>query len=119
VPFRKPLTPSPLPQTTEAITPREEVQPGRKPFPPTVAGPALYLLAYVALRLRVSRTLGRGRLIAAVACALLFPTAVVVPALVALALVAAVWVAFDAYEIIWWREARARTRALHLPASVF
>jgi low temperature requirement protein LtrA len=81
-------------------------------------GPALYLLAYVALRLRVSRTLGRGRLIAAVACALLFPIAVVVPALVALALVAAVWVGFDAYEIIWWREARARTRALRLPASV-
>jgi len=81
-------------------------------------GPALYLLAYVALRLRVSRTLGRGRLIAAVACALLFPIAVVVPALVALALVAAVWVAFDAYEIIWWREARARTRALRLPASI-
>jgi low temperature requirement protein LtrA len=81
-------------------------------------GPALYLLAYVALRLRVSRTLGRGRLIAAVACALLFPLAVVVPALVALALVAAVWVAFDAYEIIWWREARARTRAVRLPASV-
>jgi hypothetical protein len=49
---------------------------------------------------------------------LLFPIVVVVPALVALALVAAVWVAFDAYEIIWWREARARTRALHLPASV-
>ena len=81
-------------------------------------GPALYLLAYVALRLRVSRTLGRGRLIAAVACALLFPIVVVVPALLALALVAAVWVAFDAYEIIWWREARARTRALRLPASV-
>jgi low temperature requirement protein LtrA len=80
-------------------------------------GPALYLLAYVALRLRVSRTLGRGRLIAAVACALLFPIVVVVPALLALALVAAVWVAFAAYEIIWWREARARTRALRLPAS--
>jgi low temperature requirement protein LtrA len=78
-------------------------------------GPALYLLAYVALRLRVSGTLGRGRLIAAVACALLLPIALVVPALVALALVAAVWVAFDAYEIIWWREARARTRALRLP----
>jgi low temperature requirement protein LtrA len=80
-------------------------------------GPSLYLLAYVVLRLRVSRTLGRGRLVAAVACALLFPIAVVVPALVALVLVAAVWVAFDAYEIIWWREARARTRALRLPAS--
>ena len=34
-------------------------------------GPALYLFAYVALRVRVSRTLGRGRLLAAVACALL------------------------------------------------
>ena len=74
-------------------------------------GPALYLFAYVALRVRVSRTLGSGRLLAAVACALLVPVAVVVPALVALALVAAVWVALHGYEIIWWREARARTRA--------
>jgi low temperature requirement protein LtrA len=80
-------------------------------------GPALYLLAYVALRLRVARTLGGGRLVAAVACALLLPVAVVVPALVALALVAVVWVALHAYEIIWWREARARTRAMRAPAS--
>ncbi len=80
-------------------------------------GPALYLLAYVALRLRVARTLGRGRLVAALACASLFPVAVVVPALAALALVTAVWVALHAYEIIWWREARARTRARRLPAS--
>jgi low temperature requirement protein LtrA len=80
-------------------------------------GPALYLFAYVALRLRVSRTLGRGRLVAAVACALLLPVAVVVPALVALTLVAVVWVALHAYEIIWWREARARTRALRVPAA--
>jgi low temperature requirement protein LtrA len=81
------------------------------------AGPALYLFAYVALRFRVSRTLGRGRLVAAVACALLLPVALVVPALLTLALVTAVWVAFHAYEIIWWREARARTRAQRLPAS--
>jgi low temperature requirement protein LtrA len=80
-------------------------------------GPALYLLAYVALRLRVSRTAGRGRLVAAVACALLLPIAVVVPALIALTLVAGVWVALHAYEFIWWREARARTLALRLPAS--
>jgi low temperature requirement protein LtrA len=80
-------------------------------------GPALYLFAYVALRVRVSRTLGRGRLVAAVVSALLLPIAIVVPALVALALVTAVWVALHAYEIIWWREARARTRALRLPAS--
>jgi low temperature requirement protein LtrA len=80
-------------------------------------GPALYLFAYVALRLRVSRTLGRGRFVAAVVCASLTAVAVTVPALVALTLVAAVWVALHVYEIIWWREARARTRALRLPAS--
>ena len=80
-------------------------------------GPALYLFAYVAIRLRVSRTVGRGRVVAAVVCSLLIPVAVVVPALVALTLVAAVWVALHAYEIIWWREARARTRALRAPAA--
>jgi low temperature requirement protein LtrA len=80
-------------------------------------GPALYLLAYVALRFRVGRTLRSGRLVAAIACALLWPVAVVVPALIALALVAAVWVALHAYEIIWWREARAQTRALRERAA--
>jgi low temperature requirement protein LtrA len=79
-------------------------------------GPALYLFAYAALRVRVSRTLGGGRLIAAIACALLWPVAVVVPALVALTLVAIVWVGLHAYEFIWWREARAQTRALRVPA---
>ena len=80
-------------------------------------GPALYLFAYVALRVRVSRTLGRGRLTAAVACALLWPVAVIVPAILALTLVAIVWVGLHAYELIWWREARAQTRALQVPAS--
>ncbi len=74
-------------------------------------GPAVYLFSFVALRFRVSRTLGRGRLVAAAACALLWPVALVVPALVALALVATVWIVFHAYEIIWWRDARAETRA--------
>jgi low temperature requirement protein LtrA len=80
-------------------------------------GPALYLLAYVALRVRIARTLSRGRLVAALACVALIPVAMSVPALVALALVAAVWVALHAYEIIWWREARAETRALREPVS--
>jgi low temperature requirement protein LtrA len=75
-------------------------------------GSALYLFAYVAVRLRVARTLGGGRLIAAVACLLLWPVALAVPALLALTLVAVVWVALHTYEIIWWRDARARTRAL-------
>jgi low temperature requirement protein LtrA len=80
-------------------------------------GPALYLSAYVALRLRVARRLGRGRFVAMVLCAALIPVALAVPALVALALVAAVWVALHAYELIWWREARAQTHALRVPAS--
>jgi low temperature requirement protein LtrA len=81
-------------------------------------GSALYLLSYVALRLRVARTLSRGRLVAAVLFALLLPVALAVPALVALALVAAVWVALHMYELIWWREERARRRALRsAPAS--
>jgi low temperature requirement protein LtrA len=80
-------------------------------------GPALYLFAFVGLRFRVARTLGGGRLIAGVACALLFPVALIVPALAALALVAAVWVALHVYELVWWRDARAQTRALRAPAS--
>jgi low temperature requirement protein LtrA len=79
-------------------------------------GPALYLFAFVALRVRVSRTLRGGRLIAAITCALLWPVAVVVPALVALTLVAIVWVGLHAYEFIWWRDARAQTRALRVAA---
>ena len=80
-------------------------------------GPALYLFAYVGLRVRISRSLGGGRLVAAVACAALVPVALVVPALVALVLVAAVWVALHGYELIWWREARAQTRAQRVAAS--
>jgi low temperature requirement protein LtrA len=80
-------------------------------------GPALYLFAFVAIRVRVSRTLRGGRLAAAVACALLWPVAVAVPAFVALTLVVVVWVGLHAYEIIWWRAARAQTRALRVPAS--
>jgi low temperature requirement protein LtrA len=80
-------------------------------------GPALYLFAFVALRVRVSSTLRSGRLIAAVAFVLLWPVALVVPALVALTLVAVVWVGLHAYEIVWWRQARAETRALRIPAS--
>jgi low temperature requirement protein LtrA len=80
-------------------------------------GTALYLFAFVALRVRLSRTLRGGRLLAAVVLALLWPVAVAVPALVALMLVATVWIGLHAYEIIWWREARAQTRALRVPAS--
>jgi low temperature requirement protein LtrA len=80
-------------------------------------GPALYLSAYVGLRVRVARQLGGGRFVAAIACAAFVPVALTVPALVALSLLAAVWVALHAYELIWWREARAETRAQRAPAS--
>jgi low temperature requirement protein LtrA len=80
-------------------------------------GPALYLLAYVGVRVRVTRELRGGRLIAALACVALFPVALTVHALVALSLVAAVWIALHAYELIWWREARAQTRAQRTPVS--
>jgi low temperature requirement protein LtrA len=73
-------------------------------------GPALYLFAFVALRFRAARTVGGGRLVAAIACALLIPVALVVWALVALALVAGVWVALHAYELIWWRAQRTELR---------
>jgi low temperature requirement protein LtrA len=74
-------------------------------------GSALNLLAYVALRWRVSRTLGRGRPVASVGFAALVPVALVVPALATIALMAAVWLGLHGYELIWWREQRARRRA--------
>jgi low temperature requirement protein LtrA len=80
-------------------------------------GPALYLFAYVGLRFRISRTIRGGRTIAAVACAALVPAALAVPAIVALALVAAVLIVLHAYELIWWRAARAELRAERAPAS--
>ena len=77
-------------------------------------GSALYLLTYSAIRSRAERrlSLSRGRFVTALVFLLLLPVATAVPALVALALVTAVWLALHAYEIIWWREARAESRAL-------
>jgi low temperature requirement protein LtrA len=79
-------------------------------------GSALYLLAYVGLRWRVSRTLSRGRSVAAAVLAALVPVAMVVPALATIALVAAAWTALHGYELIWWREERVRRRAESMSA---
>jgi low temperature requirement protein LtrA len=60
---------------------------------PTVAlcgGCALYLLGFVWLRWRLTKTLGVGRPVAAVAFLLLIPAATSIPALAAVGLVAAV-----------------------------
>ena len=73
-------------------------------------GSAVFLLAFVAIRWRVSRTLGRGRPIAMVVAALLTPAAVSLPALGALALVAALWLGLHTYELIHFRQERVRRR---------
>jgi low temperature requirement protein LtrA len=77
-------------------------------------GSALYLFTYSAIRIRLERrlTVSRGRFVAALAFLLLLPLATGVPALAALALVTAVWLALHAYELVWWREARAESRSL-------
>lgn len=73
-------------------------------------GSAIYLGAFVGLRWRVSRALGHGRLIAAVACALLTPVPMHESAILGLALVMVVWLTLHAYELIFWRAERARRR---------
>jgi low temperature requirement protein LtrA len=77
-------------------------------------GSALYLLTYSAIRTRVERrlTFSRGRLAAALVLLLVLPLATLVPALAALALVTAVWLALHTYELVWWREARAESRSM-------
>ncbi len=77
-------------------------------------GSALYLLTYSAIRIRIERRfrVSRGRFVAAVALLLVLPLATVIPALAALALVTAVWLALHTYELVLWREARAESRSL-------
>jgi low temperature requirement protein LtrA len=77
-------------------------------------GSALYLLTYSAIRMRVERrwTVSRGRFVAALVLLLVLPLATLVPALAALAIVTAVWLALHTYELVWWREARAESRSL-------
>jgi low temperature requirement protein LtrA len=76
-------------------------------------GSALYLLTYSGIRMRLERrvVVSRGRFAAALALLLLLPFATAVPALVALALVTAVWLALHTYELVWWRDARAESRS--------
>jgi low temperature requirement protein LtrA len=74
-------------------------------------GVALYLVAHVALRLRIGGGLGRGRPVATVVLLGLIPVATELPALIALGLVAAVCVSLITYEAIRHREARAWIRS--------
>jgi low temperature requirement protein LtrA len=76
-------------------------------------GGALYLLTFSALRTRLERrlALSRGRFTAALALLLVLAVATAVPALATLALVTGVWLCLHAYELVWWREARAESRS--------
>src|SRR5439155_18597065 len=76
-----------------------------------VGGLALYLLAHVALRLRIGGGLGRGRPIASLVLLALFPVAREVSALAALGIVAAVCASLIAYEALRYPKARAWIRS--------
>jgi low temperature requirement protein LtrA len=77
-------------------------------------GSALYLLTYSVIRMRSQRrlTVSRGRCVAALVLLLVLPLATAVPALAALALVTAVWLALHTYELVRWREAGPESRSM-------
>ena len=93
---------------------------GPVPVAALCGGLALYLLAHILLRLRIApvvgttvsfwRRVGRGRPLAMLALLAFWPVAGEVPALAALAVVAAVFVALVAYEAIRYREPRYAIR---------
>ena len=74
-------------------------------------GLALYLLAHVALRLRIGGGLGHGRPAASILLLGLLPVVGRVPALTALGMVATVCVALIAYEALRYPHARAWIRS--------
>jgi low temperature requirement protein LtrA len=73
-------------------------------------GLALYFLAHVAFRLRLDRTFGPGRSAATIVLFALTPAALELPALAALALVAAVCCSLIVYDVLHYREERAEVR---------
>jgi low temperature requirement protein LtrA len=79
-------------------------------------GVALYLVAHVLFRLRNMRTLSRRRLVAALLLVAFVPAAVDVPALVTIAVVAAICAGLIVYEAIRFAEARERVRHAAEPA---
>ncbi|HXV33970.1 MAG TPA: low temperature requirement protein A [Gaiellaceae bacterium] len=74
------------------------------------AGAALFLLSHDAMRYRSVRSVNPRRCVAGAASLALIPAATRVDAVVALALVAAVCVAFVAYETLRFGDTRARLR---------
>jgi low temperature requirement protein LtrA len=74
-------------------------------------GVGLYFLAHVASRVRIVRTVGRGRATAGIILLAVTPAALEMPALAALALVTAVCSALIVYDVMHYREDRARVRS--------
>jgi low temperature requirement protein LtrA len=73
-------------------------------------GVALYLLTHVAFKLRATGSFGPARLVAALLCLVCVPFATGWNAVVSLAAVTAIAVGLIAYEVVRFREARARVR---------
>ncbi len=79
-----------------------------------VTGPALYLLAHVAMRLRMAGTVSARRLSGAIACLAVGLVGLVVPALAVSALLVGVLIAV----IVWERVAEARRDARGAPSPL-
>ena len=79
-----------------------------------VSGPALYLLAHVAMRLRKAGTVSARRLSGAIACIAVGLVGLVVPALAVSALLVGVLIAV----IVWERVAEARREARGAPSPL-
>jgi low temperature requirement protein LtrA len=73
-------------------------------------GLGLYFLSHVAFRFRLDRSFGRGRPLTALVLFALTPLVLEVPALAALAFVAAVCGLLTAYDVVHYREERRRVR---------
>jgi low temperature requirement protein LtrA len=74
-------------------------------------GLALYMAAHVAVRVRMGGGWGHGRPVATIVLLALIPVATMVPALVALALVAAICATLITYEAVRYRYARTWIRS--------
>ena len=76
-----------------------------------VGGVALYLVAHVGFKLRTSRTLSRPRLVGAIGVLLLYPLAVELPSVAAVALVLSVLCAVIVYELVRYADTRRDVRS--------
>jgi low temperature requirement protein LtrA len=81
-------------------------------------GVALYMLAHVALRLRIHGGLGRGRPVAGVLLLATIPVAIHIPGLATLAIVAGICVLMIVYEVLRHRGSRAEIRARRGSVSI-